>query len=60
MLCSSVPPQIRQMTDHHKIMCNFAICNTSKYFQELSNEWWRKQLKIKNKADNSCGRRKDE
>ena len=31
---SLAPPQLRPMTDHHKIMCGCAICNTSKYFQE--------------------------
>ena len=53
--------QLRSMTDHHKMMCGCAICNTSKYFKELLNSWWRKKLKIMNdKADNSCARRKDE
>ena len=43
------------------MMCGCAICNTSKYFQESLNAWQRKQLKImKNKADNSSGREKDE
>ena len=27
-------PQQRPMTNHHKMMCGCAICNTSKYFQE--------------------------
>ena len=49
------------MTDHHKIMCGFAICNTSKYYQESLDTCRRKHLKImKDKADNSCGRKKDE
>ena len=33
MLRSLVPPQLRPMTDHHKMMCGCSICNTSKYFQ---------------------------
>ena len=33
MFCSLAPPQIRPMTDHHKMMYDCAICNTSKYFQ---------------------------
>ena len=61
MLCSLAPPQLRPITDNHKIMCGCAICNTSKYMQESLNAWWRKQLKImKYKADNSCGRKEDE
>ena len=31
---SLAPPQLRPMTDHHKMMCGCAIFNTSKYFQE--------------------------
>ena len=31
------PPQQRRMTDHHKMICGCAICNTSKHFQELLN-----------------------
>ena len=42
MLHSLVPPQLRPMTDHQKMMCGCAICNTSKYFQELLNSWRRK------------------
>ena len=61
MICSLAPPQLRTMTDHHKMMCGCAICNSSKYFQESLNTWRRKQLKImKEQADNSCGREKDE
>ena len=33
MLCSLAPPQLRPMTDHHKMMCGCAICDTSNYFQ---------------------------
>ena len=33
MLSSLAPPQLRPMTYHHKMMCGFAICNTSKYFE---------------------------
>ena len=33
MICSLTPPQLRPMTDDHKMMCGCAICNTSKYFQ---------------------------
>ena len=61
MLCSLAPPQLRPMTDNHKMMCGCAICNTSKYMQESLNAWRRKQLKImKEKADNSRRRGKDE
>ena len=42
MLRSLAPPQLRPMTYHHKMMCGCAICNTSKYFQELLNAWQRK------------------
>ena len=58
MLRYSAPPQLRPMTDYRKMMCGCAICNTSKYFQESLNAWWRKQLKImKDKADSSRGRK---
>ena len=61
MLLSLAPPQLRPMTDNHKMMCGCAICNTSKYMQESLNAWRRKQLKIMNeKAENSCGRGKYE
>ena len=54
MLCSLAPPKLRPMTDHHKMMCGCAICNTSNYFQKSLNAWQQKQLKIiKNKAYNS-------
>ena len=47
------PPQLRPMTDNQKIMCDCAICNTSKYFQERLNAWRRKKLKrMKDNADN--------
>ena len=50
--------QLRPMTDNIKIMCGCDICNTSNYFQESLNAWRRKKLKIlKDKADNSCGRK---
>ena len=42
ILCSVAPPQLRPMTDHHKMMCGCAICNTSNYFQEPLNAWRRK------------------
>ena len=32
MLLSLAPPQLRPITDHHKIIFGCAICNTSKYF----------------------------
>ena len=32
-LRSLAPPQLRPMTDNHKMMCGCAICNTSKYMQ---------------------------
>ena len=61
MLCFLAPPQLRPMTDNHKMMCGCAICNTSKYMQEYLNAWRRKQLKImKDKPENSRGRGKDE
>ena len=61
MLCSLEPPQLSPMTDHQKMMCGCAICNTSKYFKEYLNAWRRKKLKItKDKADNSRGRKKYE
>ena len=57
MLRPLAPPQILPMTDHHKMMCGCAICNTSKYMQEYLNAWRRKQLKImKDKAEHSRGR----
>ena len=57
MFCYLAPIQLRPMTDHYKIMCGCAICNTSNYFQELLNAWRRKQFKImKDKADDSRGR----
>ena len=31
MLHSLAPHQLRPMTYHHKMMCGYAICNTSKY-----------------------------
>ena len=52
MLCYLAPPQLRPMTDHQKMMCGCSIFNSSKYFQELLNAWWRKQLKImRDKSD---------
>ena len=41
MLLYLSPPQLRPMTDNQKMMCGCAICNTSKYFQESLNAWWR-------------------
>ena len=32
MLCSLAPPELRPMTDNHKIMCGCASCVTSNYF----------------------------
>ena len=59
MLSSLAPPQLHSITDHQKMMCVCAICNTSKYSQESLNAWRQKQFKImKDKADNSCGRGK--
>ena len=61
ILRSLEPYQLRPIKDHRKMMCSCAICNTSKYFQELLNAWRRKQLEImKDKADNSRGGEKDE
>ena len=34
MIRSLAHPQLHPMTDHHKMMCGCAICNSSKYFQE--------------------------
>ena len=51
MLSSLAPPQLRLMTNNHKMICGCAICKTSKYMQESLNAWRRKQLKImKDKA----------
>ena len=33
ILCSLAPPQLRVITDQHKIICGCAIWDTSKYFQ---------------------------
>ena len=44
MLRSLAPPQLRPMTDNHKMMWGCVICNTSKYMQESLNAWRRKQL----------------
>ena len=61
MLRSLAPPQLRPMTDNHKIMCGCAIYYTSKYMQESLNAWRRKQSKImKHRAKNSRGRGKYE
>ena len=61
MICFLAPSQLRPMTDNYKMMCGCAICNTYKYMQEYLNTWRRKQLKImKDKAENSCGRKKGE
>ena len=46
MLRSLAPPQLRPMTDNHRMICGYAICNTSKYKQEYLNAWRRKQFKI--------------
>ena len=37
MFRSLGPPQLRPITDNHKMMCGCAICNTSKYVQESLN-----------------------
>ena len=37
MLRSLAHPELHPITDHHKMMCGCAICNTSKYFQEYLN-----------------------
>ena len=61
MLRSLAPPQPRKMTDNHKMMCGYAICNNYKYMQESLNAWWRNQLKtMKDKADYLRVRGKDE
>ena len=61
MLRSLSPPLLHPMADNHKMMCGCTICNNSKYFKESLNAWRWKQLKImKDKADNSRGREKDE
>ena len=33
MISSLAHPQLRTMKDHHKMICGYAICNTSEYFQ---------------------------
>ena len=45
MLRSLAPPQLRPMTDNHKMMCGCAIYNTSKYIQESLNAWRQKKSK---------------
>eukprot|EP00978_Attheya_sp_CCMP212_P009286 scaffold21956_cov70-Attheya_sp.AAC.2 len=45
MLRLLVPPELRPMTDHHKIMCGCTICNTAKYLQTSLNAWRRKHMK---------------
>ena len=61
MLRSLAPPQLRPMTDNHKMMCGCAICYTSKYMQEYLIVWWREKLKsMKDKAENSRRRKKVE
>ena len=61
MLCSLEPSQLRPMLDHQKMMCGCANFNTSKYFQESLNAYRCKQSKtMKDKAENSRGRKKDE
>ena len=56
MLCSLAPPQLRPITDNHKMMCGCVICNTSKYMQESLIAWRREKLIImKDKAENSRG-----
>ena len=45
MIRSLAPPQLRPMTDNHKMMVGCAICNTSKYMQESLNAWRRKQFR---------------
>ena len=61
MIRSLAPPKLRPMKDNKKLMCGCAIWNTSKYMKEYLNVWRQKQLKsMKDKAENSRGRRKDE
>ena len=61
MLRSLAPPKLRTITDNHKMICGYDICNTFKYMQESLNAWRWKKLKImKDKAENSRGRVKDE
>ena len=58
ILRSLAPPQLRPMIDNSKMICGCAVCNNSKYFKELFNTWWWKQLKIiKDKADSSRGKK---
>ena len=45
IICYLALPQLRPITDHHKMMCGCTIFNTSKYFQELLNAWRQKNLK---------------
>ena len=42
MLRSLAPPQLRPITDNHKMMCGCAICKTSKYMRESLNAWQQK------------------
>ena len=45
MIRSLELPQLRPVTDNHKMMCGCAICNTPKYMQDSLNSWRQKQLK---------------
>ena len=33
IICSLAHPQLLPITDHHKIICGCAICNTSEYLK---------------------------
>ena len=53
MLRYLAPNQLLPVTDHHKMMCGCAICNTSNHLQKTLNAWQCKKLKkVKDKADN--------
>ena len=55
------PPQLRPMTDNHKMMCGCSIYNTSNHFQESLNALqWTKLKTMKDKAENLRRRKIDE
>ena len=53
------PLQLLPMTNNYKMRCGCDICKTSKYFKESLNTWqWKQSKTMKDKTDNSRGRRK--
>jgi hypothetical protein len=58
MLRSIAPPQLRQMSDRHKLMCGCEYCTTSKYLQESLNAWRLSHIKRMQVKANATGRRR--